>query len=100
MICMQSGICQMVINLLVSAYLINLIKTNISHSFSKSLFLYFFFFQRNLSSRTSKDASTIHIPIMATNATCIVRVAAVTNGGIGPFSDPVNVFIQGNGKLA
>ncbi|XP_066467950.1 tyrosine-protein kinase Mer isoform X2 [Tiliqua scincoides] len=55
---------------------------------------------RNHSSQTSKDATDIHIPIMATNATCIVRVAAVTNGGVGPFSDPAGVFIPGNGLIA
>ncbi|XP_048338192.1 tyrosine-protein kinase Mer isoform X2 [Sphaerodactylus townsendi] len=51
---------------------------------------------RNLSSHASKDTSAIHIPIVATNATCIVQVAAVTKGGVGPFSDPVEVFIPGN----
>ncbi|XP_054840629.1 tyrosine-protein kinase Mer isoform X2 [Eublepharis macularius] len=51
---------------------------------------------RNLSFHASKDASGIHIPIMATNATCIVRVAAITKGGVGPFSDAVEVFIPGN----
>nr|XP_056708653.1 tyrosine-protein kinase Mer isoform X1 [Euleptes europaea] len=55
---------------------------------------------RNLSSHTSKDTSAIHIPIVATNATCIVRVAAVTKGGVGPFSDPVEVFIPGNGLIS
>ncbi|XP_077192386.1 tyrosine-protein kinase Mer isoform X2 [Paroedura picta] len=51
---------------------------------------------RNLSSHTSKDTSVIQIPIVATNATCIVQVAAITKGGVGPFSDPVEVFIPGN----
>uniref|UniRef100_A0A452HL88 Tyrosine-protein kinase Mer n=1 Tax=Gopherus agassizii TaxID=38772 RepID=A0A452HL88_9SAUR len=35
-----------------------------------------------------------------TNATYAVRVAAVTKGGIGPFSDPVVVFIPGDGFMA
>ncbi|XP_053239429.1 tyrosine-protein kinase Mer isoform X2 [Podarcis raffonei] len=51
---------------------------------------------QNLSSRTGKDSSAVHIPIVAINATCMVRVAAITNGGVGPFSDPVAVFIPGN----
>ncbi|XP_061481510.1 tyrosine-protein kinase Mer isoform X2 [Rhineura floridana] len=51
---------------------------------------------QNLSSHTGKDSSTIRIPIVATNATCIVRVAAITKGGVGPFSNPVGVFIPGN----
>ncbi|XP_042307985.1 tyrosine-protein kinase Mer isoform X2 [Sceloporus undulatus] len=50
----------------------------------------------NHSSHVDKDTNAIHIPIVATNATCIVRVAAVTNGGVGPFSDPVGIFIPGN----
>ncbi|KAH0622809.1 hypothetical protein JD844_025494 [Phrynosoma platyrhinos] len=53
--------------------------------------------QHNHSSHVDKDTNAIHIPIVATNATCIVRVAAVTNGGVGPFSDPVGIFIPGNG---
>ncbi|KAL8185209.1 UNVERIFIED_CONTAM: hypothetical protein K2H54_043225 [Gekko kuhli] len=47
-----------------------------------------------------KDTSVVHIPIVATNATCIVRVAAVTKGGVGPLSDPVEVFIPGNGLIS
>uniref|UniRef100_A0A670KBL5 Tyrosine-protein kinase Mer n=1 Tax=Podarcis muralis TaxID=64176 RepID=A0A670KBL5_PODMU len=55
---------------------------------------------QNLSSRTGKDSSAVHIPIVAINATCMVRVAAITNGGVGPFSDPVAVFIPGNGFVS
>ncbi|KAM6463929.1 tyrosine-protein kinase Mer isoform 2-T2 [Liasis olivaceus] len=50
----------------------------------------------NFSSHSSKDMNAIHIPFVATNATCVVQVAAVTNGGVGPFSDPVALFIPGN----
>ncbi|XP_062979994.1 tyrosine-protein kinase Mer isoform X2 [Elgaria multicarinata webbii] len=63
---------------------------NISHVWQSSEL------SRNLSFHTSKDTSVIHIPIVATNATCTVRVAAVTKGGVGPFSDPVGIFIPGN----
>ncbi|XP_032071331.1 tyrosine-protein kinase Mer isoform X2 [Thamnophis elegans] len=51
---------------------------------------------KNHSFSTSKDTNFIHIPFMATNVTCIVQVAAVTNGGVGPSSDPVAIFIPSN----
>ncbi|XP_060610455.2 tyrosine-protein kinase Mer isoform X1 [Anolis sagrei] len=51
----------------------------------------------NRSSHAGKDANGTHIPIVVTNATYIVRVAAVTNGGVGPFSEPVGIFVPGNG---
>lgn len=38
------------------------------------------------------------LPVAATNATCSVRVAAVTKGGVGPFSLPVEIFIPASGK--
>lgn len=38
------------------------------------------------------------LPVVATNATCSVRVAAVTKGGVGPFSLPVEIFIPASGK--
>ncbi|KAG8123134.1 hypothetical protein E2320_018491, partial [Naja naja] len=47
-----------------------------------------------------KDTNVIHIPIVTTNVTCIVQVAAVTNGGVGPFSDPVAMFIPSNGLIS
>ena len=32
------------------------------------------------------------------NATCTVRVAAVTTGGVGPFSAPVKIFVPVHGE--
>lgn len=29
---------------------------------------------------------------------CTVRIAAVTRGGVGPFSDPVKIFIPAHGE--
>uniref|UniRef100_A0A2D4HR27 receptor protein-tyrosine kinase n=2 Tax=Micrurus lemniscatus lemniscatus TaxID=129467 RepID=A0A2D4HR27_MICLE len=55
---------------------------------------------KNHSFSTSKDTNVIHIPFVTTNVTCIVQVAAVTNGGVGPFSDPVAMFIPSNGLIS
>uniref|UniRef100_A0A8C8STG3 Tyrosine-protein kinase Mer n=1 Tax=Pelusios castaneus TaxID=367368 RepID=A0A8C8STG3_9SAUR len=54
----------------------------------------------NLSSETEWNDTAATIPIVATNATCAVRVAAVTTGGVGPFSDPVVLFIPGDDVAA
>ncbi|KAM7172144.1 tyrosine-protein kinase Mer isoform 2-T2 [Macrochelys suwanniensis] len=54
----------------------------------------------NRSSEAQQNTTIATIAIVATNATCAVRVAAVTKGGIGPFSDPVVVFIPGDGLIA
>uniref|UniRef100_A0A8C4VJH2 Tyrosine-protein kinase Mer n=1 Tax=Gopherus evgoodei TaxID=1825980 RepID=A0A8C4VJH2_9SAUR len=43
-----------------------------------------------------QNATVTTVAIVVTNATYAVRVAAVTKGGIGPFSDPVVVFIPGD----
>uniref|UniRef100_A0A803W6J6 Tyrosine-protein kinase Mer n=1 Tax=Ficedula albicollis TaxID=59894 RepID=A0A803W6J6_FICAL len=39
------------------------------------------------------NGSVAVLPVVATNATCSVRVAAVTKGGVGPSSVPVEIFI-------
>ncbi|XP_063247397.1 tyrosine-protein kinase Mer isoform X2 [Prinia subflava] len=39
------------------------------------------------------NGSVAVLPVVATNATCSIRVAAVTKGGVGPFSIPVEIFI-------
>uniref|UniRef100_A0A8C0UMJ0 Tyrosine-protein kinase Mer n=1 Tax=Cyanistes caeruleus TaxID=156563 RepID=A0A8C0UMJ0_CYACU len=39
------------------------------------------------------NGSAAVLPVVATNATCSVRVAAVTKGGVGPSSAPVEIFI-------
>ncbi|NXN86442.1 MERTK kinase, partial [Bombycilla garrulus] len=45
------------------------------------------------------NGSVAVLPVLATNATCSVRVAAVTNGGVGPFSVPVDIFIPASGLI-
>ncbi|XP_044866037.1 tyrosine-protein kinase Mer isoform X2 [Mauremys mutica] len=54
----------------------------------------------NRSSEAQQNATVATVAIVITNATYAVRVAAVTKGGIGPFSDPVVVFIPGDGFIA
>ncbi|NXS54339.1 MERTK kinase, partial [Brachypteracias leptosomus] len=54
---------------------------------------------QNLSGEAQWDTSVAVLPVLATNATCSVRVAAVTKGGVGPFSSPVEVFIPGRGSV-
>ncbi|XP_037261649.1 tyrosine-protein kinase Mer isoform X3 [Falco biarmicus] len=48
---------------------------------------------QNVSAEAWQNASVAILPVVATNATCSIRVAAVTKGGVGPFSSPVEVFI-------
>lgn len=54
--------------------------------------------QQNISTEAQPNTSVAVLPVVATNATCSVRVAAITKGGVGPFSSPVEVFIPGSGK--
>ncbi|XP_065486527.1 tyrosine-protein kinase Mer isoform X1 [Caloenas nicobarica] len=54
---------------------------------------------QNVSAEARPNASVAVLPVLATNATCSVRVAAVTKGGAGPFSSPVEVFIPGGGLI-
>uniref|UniRef100_A0A8C5UFU7 Tyrosine-protein kinase Mer n=1 Tax=Malurus cyaneus samueli TaxID=2593467 RepID=A0A8C5UFU7_9PASS len=53
---------------------------------------------QNLSTEVRLNGSGAVLPVEATNATCSVRVAAVTKGGVGPFSIPVEIFIPASGK--
>ncbi|NXS47233.1 MERTK kinase, partial [Balaeniceps rex] len=55
---------------------------------------------QNVSAEARQNASVAILPVVATNATCSVRVAAITKGGVGPFSSPVEVFIPGSGLIA
>ncbi|XP_075418663.1 tyrosine-protein kinase Mer [Tenrec ecaudatus] len=48
---------------------------------------------KELSEEVGQNDSHAEIPVQAHNATCTVRMAAVTRGGVGPFSRPVNIFI-------
>ncbi|NXS37572.1 MERTK kinase, partial [Pomatostomus ruficeps] len=54
---------------------------------------------QNVSSEARLNGSVAVLPVVATNATCSVRVAAVTKGGVGPFSIPVEIFIPGSGLI-
>ncbi|NWW51784.1 MERTK kinase, partial [Pedionomus torquatus] len=54
---------------------------------------------QNISTEAWQNASMAILPVVATNTTCSVRVAAVTKGGVGPFSSPVEVFIPGSGLI-
>ncbi|NXT68687.1 MERTK kinase, partial [Chaetops frenatus] len=45
------------------------------------------------------NGSVAVLPAVATNATCSVRVAAVTRGGVGPSSSPVEIFIPATGLI-
>ncbi|NWI09117.1 MERTK kinase, partial [Crypturellus soui] len=53
----------------------------------------------NISSEAQPNASVAILPVETTNATCSVRVAAVSKGGVGPFSSPVEIFIPGSDGL-
>ncbi|XP_051831767.1 tyrosine-protein kinase Mer [Antechinus flavipes] len=48
------------------------------------------------SKEVDQDDSFAFISVLATNTTCTVKIAVVTKGGVGPFSDPVHVFIPAN----
>ncbi|NXD19989.1 MERTK kinase, partial [Spelaeornis formosus] len=45
------------------------------------------------------SGSVAVLPVLATNATCSIRVAAVTKGGVGPSSAPVEIFIPASGLI-
>ncbi|KAM9067291.1 tyrosine-protein kinase Mer isoform 2-T2 [Sarcophilus harrisii] len=51
------------------------------------------------SEEVDQDDSFAFISVLATNTTCTVKIAVVTKGGVGPFSDPVHVFIPPNGLI-
>ncbi|XP_069706381.1 tyrosine-protein kinase Mer isoform X2 [Phaenicophaeus curvirostris] len=53
----------------------------------------------NVSAEARQNTSMAVLPVVATNATCSIRVAAVTKGGVGPFSSPVEIFIPDNGLI-
>lgn len=50
-------------------------------------------YQKELSEEVDQNGSWAQIPVQIYNATCTVRIAAVTKGGIGPFSEPVKIII-------
>ncbi|KAG8509699.1 Tyrosine-protein kinase Mer [Galemys pyrenaicus] len=52
---------------------------------------------KEFTEQVGQNDSRAQISIQAHNATCIVRIAAVTKGGVGPFSEPVRLFIPDHG---
>ncbi|KAF6104765.1 MER proto-oncogene, tyrosine kinase [Phyllostomus discolor] len=52
---------------------------------------------KELFEEVGQNGSRAQIPVQAHNATCTVRVAAVTTGGVGPFSAPVKTFVPVHG---
>ncbi|NXQ18276.1 MERTK kinase, partial [Peucedramus taeniatus] len=52
-----------------------------------------------VSDKVQLNGSVAVLPVVATNATCSIRVAAVTKGGVGPFSIPVEIFIPASGLI-
>ncbi|NXF78831.1 MERTK kinase, partial [Sclerurus mexicanus] len=54
---------------------------------------------QDVSTEVLLNSSVAVLPVEATNATCSIRVAAVTKGGVGPFSVPVEIFIPGSGLV-
>ncbi|XP_062065832.1 tyrosine-protein kinase Mer [Lepus europaeus] len=54
---------------------------------------------KELSEEVSQNSSRAQLSVHLHNATCTVRIAAVTKGGVGPFSDPVKIFIPAHGGI-
>uniref|UniRef100_A0A8D1W318 Tyrosine-protein kinase Mer n=1 Tax=Sus scrofa TaxID=9823 RepID=A0A8D1W318_PIG len=54
---------------------------------------------KELSEEVGQNSSLAQLSVQAYNATCTVRIAAVTTGGVGPFSDPVKIFIPAHGRV-
>ena len=54
--------------------------------------------QKELLEEVGQNRSLAQLSVQAHNATCTVRIAAVTKGGVGPFSDPVKIFIPARGE--
>ncbi|XP_029392687.1 tyrosine-protein kinase Mer isoform X1 [Mus pahari] len=54
---------------------------------------------KELSEEVSQNGSWAQIPVQIHNATCTVRIAAMTKGGIGPFSEPVTIIIPEHSRV-
>ncbi|XP_036894495.1 tyrosine-protein kinase Mer isoform X2 [Sturnira hondurensis] len=52
---------------------------------------------KELFEEVGQNGSRAQIPVQVHNATCTVRIAAVTTGGVGPFSAPVKIFVPVRG---
>ncbi|XP_051039382.1 tyrosine-protein kinase Mer isoform X2 [Phodopus roborovskii] len=54
---------------------------------------------KELSEEVSQDGCWVQIPVQIHNATCTVRIAAITKGGVGPFSEPVKIIIPEHSRV-
>ncbi|XP_063086049.1 tyrosine-protein kinase Mer isoform X1 [Cavia porcellus] len=54
---------------------------------------------KELSEEVGRNSSRAQLSVQVYNATFSVRIAAVTKGGVGPFSDPVKIFIPVQGGV-
>ncbi|KAI6048834.1 tyrosine-protein kinase Mer isoform X1 [Marmota monax] len=54
---------------------------------------------KELSEEVGQNGSQAQIPVQVHNATCTVRIAAITKGGVGPFSDPVEISVPAYGEV-
>ncbi|KAM5227798.1 tyrosine-protein kinase Mer [Ctenodactylus gundi] len=54
---------------------------------------------KELFEEVSQNSSRAQISVQVYNATFSVRIAAITKGGVGPFSDPVKIFIPMQGGV-
>ncbi|KAL1786206.1 tyrosine-protein kinase Mer isoform X1 [Sigmodon hispidus] len=55
--------------------------------------------QKELSEEVSQTGSWAQIPVQIHNATCTVKIAAITKGGVGPFSEPVTIIIPEHSRV-
>ncbi|XP_056423188.1 tyrosine-protein kinase Mer isoform X2 [Hyla sarda] len=56
--------------------------------------------KQNIAHIEHSNTTTLVIPIQTTNSTCTVSVACLTVGGLGPYSQAVNVAIPSDGSSA
>ncbi|KAM5316719.1 tyrosine-protein kinase Mer isoform 2-T2 [Glossophaga mutica] len=52
---------------------------------------------KELFEEVGQNGSRVQIPVQVHNATCTVRIAAVTTGGVGPFSAPLKILVPAHG---
>ncbi|KAM9053470.1 tyrosine-protein kinase Mer [Megaptera novaeangliae] len=52
---------------------------------------------KELSEDVGRNDSLAQLSVQVHNASCTVRIAAITKGGVGPFSDPVKIFVPAHG---
>nr|XP_035127865.2 tyrosine-protein kinase Mer isoform X2 [Callithrix jacchus] len=52
---------------------------------------------KELLEEVGQNDSQAQISVQVYNATCTVRIAAITKGGVGPFSDPVKILVPAHG---